>query len=300
MNTGGGEVMFWKTLFKSHKDYGEEIAKARIWLEQADAIVIRIGSGFTPTVGVKEHFRDYFRMGYRKVSELEEMYSLVTRENMKAYWGFWARYIKIVGYDNDAFNGYRDLVRLVSHKNYFVYTYNVDALPLKAGFDKEKVYEANGDCRFLQCSNVCTKQLFESEPWLEGMIQSMKGSLEIDGRKVPRCPNCGGVLIPYINLESSGKHLFEVLDTMPNEINYRNFLEAHKQQNIVYLELGMENKIDDNDLVLGKRIQIHTKAHIPTKANHDSNEIIFMQGEIEEILAELADGIRILYTIDEF
>lgn len=283
--------MFLKELFKRNEDFTSQIKEARTWIKEADALVVIIGEGVSAAGGiddmkphvVKEYFKDYYRMGYRSLTELQEMYSQITDANAKAYWGYWARYIKYIGYEKEIGNGYRDLLRLIRNKNYFIYTTNVDARVQRAGFEEDRVFAPMGDCRWLKCSKACCNKLYESKELLEPMIKSMGGNLEVAGNKVPRCQYCGEYLIPNI----------EFTECM-------NIEECCKEEGkVVYLELGV-------DLARSALLRTYLEEKVRQSANTQlvrinkkeaelpddlSAKTIGIKMDLEEAIANLASGV---------
>lgn len=304
--------MILEKLLKKHKDYSQEIIAIRKWLGEADAIVVGIGGGLSASGGidydksrlVKDYFSDYFRMGYRKISELEEMYADISSQNAKAYWGFWARYIREINYNTDVGNGYKDLLRLLRHKNYFIYTTNIDGQVQKTGFDEARVFAYRGDIRYLKCSKPCCHKAYESKDLLDGMIKSMHGNLEITPNKVPRCQYCGEYLIPDKDI---ARHNIDVkLSEDERDYGdreaveaYRGFIESNKQGKMVFLELGAGTKRPElirtpfenmtKEYENAKLIRINKKeARIPEEL---IQKAISIEADLEEILGEMASGI---------
>ena len=60
---------------------------------------------------------------------------------------------------------YDDLLKLVSDKDYFVITTNVDHCFQKAGFDKKRLFYTQGDYGLFQCSEPCCDTFVEDEGW---------------------------------------------------------------------------------------------------------------------------------------
>lgn len=305
--------MFLKELFKKKQDYTEEINRSRNWISQANLIVIGIGGGLSAAGGidhtkphlVKEHFTDYYRMGYKKLEELQEMYREITEENARAYWGYWGRYIKSIGYDTELGNGYRDLLRLIRNRNYLIYTTNYDGQVQRTGFEEERVMALQGDCRFLRCSKQCCEKVFESKDLLESMIKSMHGNLEVSGNKVPRCPHCGAYLVP--NLQKINDNVDKIMN-LENDIKLYNeigngFCEGintiDDSANILFLELGVgvtrPELMREPFEALAKQ---YPNAHLIriNKCNADvpkelGKRAISINADLEESIAELASGI---------
>lgn len=311
--------MPFKKLFRRHQDFSIQINQAREWLMQADAIVIGIGAGLSASGGldytkshlVKEYFTDYYRMGYRSLNELQGMYSHITDENAKAYWGYWARYIKYIAEERAVENGYRDLLRLIRNREYFILTTNIDSQVQKAGFEIERVFAPQGDSRWLQCSQACCNKLYASGELLDPMIKSMNGNLEVSGNKIPRCPHCGACLIPNIDLKTEGQgskqasylekgnEYFINEQYIENHKAYMDFIKQYNKQSLVFLELGVgtsqsiairtffENMANQHTTTKLIRIN-HKEAEIPSVL---SEKAISLKMDLEEAIGEIASGV---------
>ncbi len=64
------------------------------------------------------------------------------------YWAWWSRHIMINRYERAPKPVYDTLLRLVSGRDYFVLTTNVDHQFQLAGFDKERLFYTQGDYVF--------------------------------------------------------------------------------------------------------------------------------------------------------
>lgn len=298
--------MFLNKLFKKHEDYTRQISEARKQICEADAIMIGIGSGLSEAGGldytkshlVKEYFKDYYRMGYRHLNELQEMYAHITDENAKAYWGYWARYIKYIGYEFEVGNAYKDLLRLVRNRNYFICTTNVDAQAQKAGFKAESIFSMQGDCRFLICNKPCCDKVYESEELLDPIIKSMGGNLEINANKIPRCPYCGNYLVPNV---ATGQEINREKETTyrVEQEAYAAFVQEYREKKVVFLELGVGTSMSQairlpfeemtRQYVHAKLIRMNkNEAGLPQDLEKKG---ISIQMDLEEAVAELASGV---------
>ena len=304
-------------LLKKKQNFTEEINRSRNWINEADLIVIGIGGGLSASGGIdynnphlaKEHFPDYYRMGYKKLIELYELYRIITDENARAYWGYWGRYIKSIGYDTAVGNGYKDLLRLIRNKNYLIYTTNYDAQVQRTGFEEEKIIALKGDCRFLKCNQGCCEKTYESHDLLETMIKSMSGNLEVSGNKVPRCPHCGGYLVPnlqgrsnvnvdkFINSEQTDKNINQV-DEFENRINHE-VSSIGGIPRIIFLELGVgTSKIDLIRAPFEHFVEQHQNTQLVRINKYEADvpeelagKALSIQADLEEVIAELASGV---------
>lgn len=245
----------------SHED---ETAILRQALEEADAVVIGAGSGLSTAAGFvytgerfekyfhdfaeKYHFRDMYSGGFYPFSSLEE------------HWAYWSRYIYINRYMDAPKPVYEELFRLVKDKDYFVLTTNVDHCFQKAGFDSGSLFYTQGDYGLFQCSKPCRQETFDNEEAVRKMVEAQGyrilsdgslllpeapsqdaskqtiSSMRIPTELVPRCPHCGRPMTMNLRcdntfVENEGWHKAAG--------RYEKFMENHRGQRVVFLELGV-------------------------------------------------------------
>lgn len=173
-------------------------------------------------------------------------------ETLEEHWAFWSRYIYINRYMDAPKPVYDNLYELVKDKDYFVVTTNVDHCFQKAGFDKHRLYYTQGDYGLFQCSEPCHKKTYDNENIIRKMVMAQgyefkeDGSLYLpEGRNlkltvpselVPYCPECGKPMSMNLRsdntfVEDEGWHVAAK--------RYEQFLERHKNLNIVFIELGI-------------------------------------------------------------
>ncbi len=80
----------------------------------------------------------------------------------------------------------------MADKNYFVITTNVDSQFEKAGFDKEKIFEVQGNYGEFQCSVPCHDGVYTNQATLETLLANRQG-LEVRREDIPKCPKCGRI-----------------------------------------------------------------------------------------------------------
>lgn len=147
---------------------------------------------------------------------------------------------------------YADLFCLVHAKDYFVLTTNVDHCFQKAGFDKKRLFYAQGDYGLFQCSRPCCQKTWENEEIIRGMILAQgfeigssnelvlpdgkTAAMVIPTELLPKCFNCGRPLT--MNLRSDDKFV-EDGGWKAAAVEYESWLTAHQKANIVYLEIGV-------------------------------------------------------------
>lgn len=91
---------------------------------------------------------------------------------------------------------YLDLKKTVGSKPAFILTTNVD-MQVSRLFSKEQVCTFQGDFGFCQCSQPCHDQIWTNYGLVQRLTQALDG-VKLPEEMVPRCPDCGRVLIPWV------------------------------------------------------------------------------------------------------
>ncbi len=191
---------------KQKRSYECSIERLKRELEAADAVFIGAGAGLSTSSGfvytgerfhlnfsdfeAKYGFHDMYSGGFYPFSSLEE------------HWAYWSRYIWLNRYENAPKPVYELLYQLVSEKNYFVVTTNVDHCFQKTGFDKKRLFYTQGDYGLFQCSEPCHKQTYENRELIERMVKEQK-DMRIPSALIPLCPKCGKPMT--MNLRSDNR-----------------------------------------------------------------------------------------------
>lgn len=216
-----------------------EIEKLKTEIESADCIVIGAGAGLSTAAGFTysgERFKKYFS-DFEAKCGFHDMYTggFFPFETQEEMWAYWSRFIWCNRY-MDAPNGtYKTLSRLMKDKDYFVITTNVDHQFQKAGFDKERLFYTQGDYGLFQCSEPCHMQTYDNETQVKEMLEFQQ-DMKIPSELIPKCPKCGKPMT--MNLRSDDKFVEDEGWHKAAE-RYDDFLQAHKGQHILFLELGV-------------------------------------------------------------
>ena len=120
-------------------------------------------------------------------------------------------------------------------KDYFVITTNVDHQFQKAGFDKSRLFYTQGDYGLFQCSEPCHDQTYDNEEIVKDMIEFQE-DMKIPAELIPICPKCGKPMT--MSLRSDDKFVEDEGWHRAAE-RYDDFLQTHKGQHILFLELGV-------------------------------------------------------------
>ena len=230
----------------------------RLWraLEQAEAVVIGAGAGFSTAAGLTytgERFYKYFQDFIDKYG-FRDMYSggFYPFETLNEHWAYWSRYIYVNRYMGPPKPVYQKLYELIKDKDYFVLTTNVDHCFQKAGFDKARLYYMQGDSGLFQCSGPCHDKTYDNREKVRAMVEAQglraasdgglyvpEGialSMEVPDELVPYCPACGKPM--SMNLRADDTFVQDEGWYLAAK-RYEAFLEKCMDKRTVFLELGV-------------------------------------------------------------
>ena len=167
------------------------LERLRQAIDSADAILVGAGAGLSTSAGFTyggERFRQYFSDFAEKYG-FRDMYTggFYPYQTPEEYWAYWSRDIYINRYLDAPRPVYRDLLRLLDGKDYFVLTTNVDHCFQKAGFDKHRLFYTQGDYGLLQCSRPCCRQTWDNEALIRRMVAEQK-DMRVPAGLVPPLP----------------------------------------------------------------------------------------------------------------
>ena len=236
-------------------DYSDKIDLIREKIQQADAVVIGAGAGLSTAAGFTysgERFEKYFADFGEKYG-FSDMYSggFYNYDTLEEYWAYWSRYIYVNRYMDLPTDLYKQFFQLVENKDYFVLTTNVDHCFQKAGFDKNRMFYTQGDYGLFQCSKPCHHETYDNEESVKKMVVSQGYRIEagkltvpegaqirctVPTELVPRCPRCGRSM--SMNLRSDSTFVQDAGWEAAAK-RYEKFMEDHRGQNVVFLELGV-------------------------------------------------------------
>ena len=220
-------------------NYSAEITRLKKAIADCEAVVVGAGAGLSTAAGLTysgARFEDNFS-DFEEKYGFHDMYSggffpFATSEEK---WAYWSRFIYLNRYTEPTNQTYKKLLELISGKDYFVITTNVDHQFQKAGFDKDRLFYTQGDYGLFQCSVPCHNKTYDNEQLVRKMYETQR-DMKIPSELVPVCPVCGREM--SMNLRSDDSF---VEDEGWNNayVNYQNFLSKVKDKKVLYLELGV-------------------------------------------------------------
>ncbi len=234
----------------------EAVARLRTEIGTADAIVIGAGAGLSTAAGFTyggERFEKYFGDFARKYG-IRDMYSggFYPFSDAETRWAWWARHIYYNRYVPAPKPVYRDLLKLLENKDYFVITTNVDHQFQAAGFDKKRLFYTQGDYGLFQSVNPQIRKTYDNEAWVmaameaQGFVRDSDNIFQppqdgpllmrIPTELIPKCPDDGSDVTMNLRaddsfVEDEGWHRASAA--------YSDFLRRHENLHVLYLEIGI-------------------------------------------------------------
>lgn len=221
------------------ESYEVRIKNARFAIENADYILLGAGAGLSAAAGLDysgKRFAVNFSDFIKKYG-LTDMYTATFYpfQTPEESWAHWARHIDVNRFSQPAMLLYKNLLRLVQDKEYFVLTTNVDAQFVKAGFPSEKIFATQGDYAYLQCEKGCHDKLYYNEALIKQMLSETK-DCKIPSALVPKCAECGGSMT--VNLRKDDYFVQD--DAWYTAYGrYDAFFKKTSNKRIVFVELGV-------------------------------------------------------------
>ena len=276
----------------------DAIERLRRGIAEADAVVVGAGSGLSTASGMtysgerfESNFADFIgRYGYRDMYTAG-FYPYPTPEE---YWAYWSRYIHLNRYAQDAGPAYRRLRDLMSGKDCFVITTNVDHCFQKAGFDVSRLFFTQGDYGLWQCAKPCHQRTYDNEASVRRMVAEQR-NMRIPTELIPRCPRCGGPMANNLRIddtfvEDEAWHLAAG--------RYRDFLRGHEGARLLFLELGVGwntpgiIKYPFQRMAAGNERAVYACVNLGEAAAPRELEgrSILVDGDIGEVLRELEEA----------
>ncbi|WP_195267427.1 Sir2 silent information regulator family NAD-dependent deacetylase [Eubacterium sp. 1001713B170207_170306_E7] len=231
--------MFLKNTTQKRNHEALQIRWLRKVLETADAVLIGAGAGLSASAGMTYsgqrfetlfpdfieayHFSDMYSAGFYPYATPEE------------YWGYWSRYIYHNRYEPQSREPYETLSTLISHKDYFVITTNVDHQFQLSGFDKKKLFYTQGDYGLWQCSKPCCDKTWDNEIAVKRMV-AVQRNRRVPSGLVPRCTVCGAPMTMNLRCDNT---FVQDAGWYAAHSRYEDFIRRHKNMKLLFLELGV-------------------------------------------------------------
>ena len=244
-----------KDYFDKNSGENRNVSEIKKQIEDADAIVIGAGAGLSAAAGYTykgSRFEEYFS-DFKNRYHFTDMYSggFYPYNSLEEHWAYWSRYVFINRYQSTPRTTYADLNKLIEDKNYFIITTNVDHCFQRSDFQKERLFYTQGDYGLFQCSVPCHQKTYDNETIIKKMMESQgyviynekiirpsdkEIQMRIPSELVPKCPVCGRPMSMNLRADST---FVQDLGWYQAAERYDRFLNDHKQEQVLFLELGV-------------------------------------------------------------
>lgn len=208
-------------------------------IKNADYVLIGAGAGLSTSAGIEysgkrfeDNFADFIKKYHFTDMYSSGFYDFPTEEEK---WAYWAKHMYINNIGMEATKLYKDILKLIKDKEYFVITTNVDDQFFKAGFNKERIFATQGSYRYIQCSHACHNKIYDATEMVKGMIDKIQ-DCKIPTELVPVCPVCGEKMDTNLRKDA---YFVQDDNWYKQSEAYTNFIENTKDKKVVLLELGV-------------------------------------------------------------
>jgi len=269
-------------------------------IHAADAIVIGASNGLSISEGIHIFAEDEaFTRNFGDVRHQHGFHCIIKgcshrypSEGQK--WAFFSRMFDYFLRDKAPSPVMRDLHDLVKDKHHFVVTSNIDAHFHLAGFEPERLFEIEGNCRNLQCSVACHDRLYPGDDLLAEMARTERGG-EVPESLVPKCPECGAPMQVHIEIDWM---FLKGAKWQASRQAFDDFLQEASGGKIVFLELGVGAR---NQLIKAPFVQLVQREPKASYICFNKGTELYIPGEIADksigIDGDIAQALRQLAAV---
>lgn len=215
----------------------QEIQRAVVAVQQADALVICTGAGMGVDSGLPDFRGDtgfwnaypmYEKLG---VNFYDAANPVHFSRDPEFGWGFYGHRTNLYR-TTTPHAGYALLKSWIKKLNIdsFIVTSNVDGQFQKAGYDEEQILEVHGSIHHLQCLQPCSKEIWYNNEKIPVDTTTMRA------QHLPCCPHCHQLARPNILMFGDSSWLPQ--RSNEQERRFNQFLIANNSKKLVIIEMG--------------------------------------------------------------
>lgn len=209
-------------------------------INDADAILVGAAAGMSASCGYN-FFYENDEIFYKYFGEFHKKYGFIGAFNgfyyrypsREAHWAFLAR-LGYLEYECETGKPYYDLMNLIEDKTYHIMTTNQD-FQFTRVVPEEKLSAIQGDSQYYQCSRRCHDEIYYNKEMVYAMNAAIDENLCIPTEMIPHCSKCGAEMEPWVR----GYTFLEGKKYKEEYKKINEFLERHKDEKILFLELGV-------------------------------------------------------------
>lgn len=223
----------------STSDFSASVAALERAVNECDAICVGAGAGLSTSSGLvydgprfERLFGDFARRYGIRDMYTGGFYPFSTPEEL---WAWWSRHIWYNRYEREVGPAYEVLMGILTGRDHFVLTTNVDHCLQDAGVEHSRLFYTQGDYGLWQCSVPCHRRTYDNRDQVERMFAE-QSDMRVPSELVPLCPVCGEPMT--MNLRADGTFV-EDAGWHAAAARYDAWLAAHATGRVLYLELGV-------------------------------------------------------------
>lgn len=232
-----GGLMVWNTLNNRGLNNSDLLNKT---LDEADAIIVGIGSGMGAADGFKyvgPRFEDNFGDFIEKYNWFDLFQgSVFDFESLEEEWAFFSRFVDINYLSQPLGESFVRLKDILKNRNHYIITTNADNAFEIANYDMDKVFHVQGKYNLLQCSKGCHSKRYRNDDLMREMVEKQK-NMEVPSNLIPYCPKCGTPM--ELNRRDHDDYMVEDWEFEVEKERFLDYLHNHIDQKILFLELGV-------------------------------------------------------------
>lgn len=178
--------------------------KARVWVAEADYLIISAGAGLSASAGLdytstalfSDRFPGFLDIGLRRLYDVIGYNGWL--DNFTK-WGYYFSHMAMVRSwpKSPVYQALLSLTKKFGQDNYFIRTSNADGFFVGNGFPADHVSTPQGQYRYLQCFAKCRlSAVFEAQRFVDAALPFIDPKTQVlqDPSLIPVCEYCGGEL----------------------------------------------------------------------------------------------------------
>lgn len=211
----------------------DKIAEA---IHDSERILIGAGAGLSAAAGIDytdpvtfaKLFPKWVERGYRMQYEFVGFEDWSQAEK----WAYWATHVNYVFYQYPRSLLYHKLHEIVWDKDFYVITSNADGMFIKSGFERDRVFQAQGNYERLNCTRQCTRETWDTKPFIDRILANIDlDTFQVaDPALLPTCPHCGAPLFIAFRFRQDYEQWAE---------NYQRWLDGTMDKKLLVVEIGV-------------------------------------------------------------
>ncbi len=202
-------------------------------------VLVGAGAGLSAAAGIS-YSGEKFERDYAEFIERYNFTDLYTSgfysfASPEERWAYWAKHIYTCRIEQGALPLYKELLKLVQDKDFFVLTTNVYAQFEMSGFAHQRIFATQGDYLYLQCEVGCHDKIYNCEEMVYKMLSSIT-DCRVPSELIPHCPVCGKAMDMHLRKDGNFVQPKEWYEAAKR---YENFAQSSLTKRSIYIELGV-------------------------------------------------------------